>query len=223
MLPCFQLGCSLSSFSIVQQAALQNADVCCPSFSCCLNLERNSWYRKLKTIGQRIFNLSRLNKEIKYHQVSLDKRDIKTKSELKEDLLLHSSFVTCMALFIVCLFSGELHEGATFFVSHHSPVSLISKQIVTLLLLTIGQRQLLNLSQVYGAILVQILCTVRKVFSFIVSMVLFPKNANAGHLFGVLDVAIAAFLLQRHLTQKKKERKASHNGERVALNENHSL
>eukprot|EP00924_Labyrinthula_sp_SR-Ha-C_P001156 maker-scaffold_7-snap-gene-15.44-mRNA-1 protein AED:0.13 eAED:0.13 QI:155/0.66/0.5/1/1/1/4/0/380 len=131
-----------------------------------------------------------------------------TKEELKENLLLYSSFVTFVCLFLVCLSTGEISQGVQFFLhpQFHSSFTLMSKQLVALVLLASGQRLILSLSQIYGATLISLFSTVRKVSSFVLSVFFFPKPFNMGHGFGVIEVTIAALFLQQHLREMKRQK-----------------
>ena len=131
-------------------------------------------------------------------KLSKDERKV-----LKNNLLLFSNLLISSLLFMVCLFSGELVQGVIFF--RNAPKRLALQQLLALLLSAYGQQMVLTFNQRYGAVLCSIILTIRKVATFVTSVLLFPKPFNFGHIFGLTSVSLSTLLLQAHLLRLRNQ------------------
>lgn len=122
---------------------------------------------------------------------------------LKNNLLLFSNLLISSLLFLVCVVRGELVQGIKFFMN--SPKRLLGQQILGLLLSAYGQQMVLTFNQRYGAVLCSIILTIRKVATFVTSVMLFPKPFNFGHVFGLTSVSLSTLLLQAHLLRLRSK------------------
>jgi len=177
--------------NVIQQAVLQETPI--------QWLDRSLNFVKLKLGFHKLYSKTKTGDiEAPENTPELSRRQV------KDDLLLYSSFTTTLVLFCVCFLTGELLQGYYFF--WNQSLLLSFKQLVALFLTAMSQRLVLSLNQVYGATSISVLLTVRKVSSFVMSVLVFPKPFNFGHAFGVVDVAFFALLLQTHIMRVKKSK-----------------
>ena len=119
-----------------------------------------------------------------------------SKEDEREALLFWSSVVSMVLLGPFCAYIGEFHEGVRFFWEVATLQTWVA-QLAALGLVAGGQRLVLMLNGAHGATSTAAVLTLRKVASFLTSIIVFPKPFHASHVVGLVIVVVSLVMIQR--------------------------
>jgi len=119
-----------------------------------------------------------------------------SKDDEREALLFWSSLVSMLLLGPFCAYIGEFHDGVRFFWEVASVRTWLA-QATALALVAGGQRLVLVLNGAHGATSTAAVLTLRKVASFVTSVLVYPKPFHLSHGVGLFIVVLSSVFIQR--------------------------
>eukprot|EP00933_Yihiella_yeosuensis_P038188 TRINITY_DN32132_c0_g1_i1.p1 TRINITY_DN32132_c0_g1~~TRINITY_DN32132_c0_g1_i1.p1 ORF type:complete len:369 (+),score=38.77 TRINITY_DN32132_c0_g1_i1:44-1150(+) len=124
-----------------------------------------------------------------------------TRSEKAERLMFVQYAVGANVMLIYAIFSGEMAAFVTWsrLPGRHGPVSALIPVFCGALLTAVGVRALLHISMEFDAARSSVITSVRKICTFVISFILFPKVFSLLHFCGVLLTAVSSVAIHRTL------------------------